>query len=158
MFKITIEGDTLEALASNIVRIAGQFQTTSAEPMDANANPAPKATSRKKAAATPKSEQEPDAPDPELDAELNEPVDPAPAGATAVVDAGTGKPMAPADAGDVVQMTFDDVKKSAAKLASKDMPGLATILQKYGAANLSGVPKDKLGDFAADVVEALALA
>ena len=52
-------------------------------------------------------------------------------------------------------MTFDDVKVAAAKLVAKDTPGFSKILEKYGAPSLSGVPKDKLGDFAADVLAAL---
>lgn len=52
-------------------------------------------------------------------------------------------------------MTMDDVKAAAAKLAAKDTPKLKAILESYGAAKLSEVPKEKLGDFAGDVIEAL---
>ena len=111
--------------------------------------------------------------DAQLAAEIAADVAAAPAepeGAKMVVDAGTGKPMgepispetlaraggAPAeDDGEVLELTFDEVKKKATLLAAKDMQQLAGILQKYGAGKLSEVPEDKLGDFAADVLAAL---
>ncbi len=88
----------------------------------------------------------------DVDRELLAPVPPAPAGANAIVDAGTGKP---AETAETVKMTFDDVKVAAAKLAAKDTPKLLEILTKFKAANLSGVPKDKLGEFAGLVMAEL---
>ncbi len=52
-------------------------------------------------------------------------------------------------------MTIDGVKAAAAKLAAKDTPALAKILKGFDAAKLSEVPKDRLGDFATEVMEAL---
>lgn len=88
-----------------------------------------------------------------LEDEELEPARPMPETAKQIVDAGTGKPAGKADA--PITMTFDDVKVAAAKLAAKDTPALAKILKKYDAANLSGVDKAQLGDFASDVMEAL---
>lgn len=148
MFKITIEGDTLNDLASNVLTMAAQFQTTV---------PEGKSASKSKAKA-------PAQPEPEVDDELtgddalDAPAEPMPEGADAIVDAGTGKPAgkpAKAKADAPIQMTMDDVKVAAAKLAAKDTPALAKILKKYDASKLSEVPKEKLGDFAADVMEAL---
>lgn len=157
MYEITIKGETLADLTINVAHLAESL-------MPSGATLAPKATRSPRKAAEPQPEPEPvnqrpiGAEDAALQAELNAPVDPMPATAAAVVDAGTGQPIA--TAGGVpkseppLQMTFDDVKLAAGKLAAKDMTKLAALLKKYGAANLSGVPKDKLGDFAMDVLEA----
>ena len=151
MFKITIEGETLEELASNVLHMAGQFQTTGVAPVAKLKAHKPAKPSIAPAVDDGPIPEETDA---ELEAELNAPVEPMPETAKAIVDAGTGKPAAPAKE-PVVQMTFDDVKKSTAKLVAKNMPKAAELLKKYGAAKISDVPKDKLGDFAADVMEAL---
>lgn len=150
MFEITIKGDTLSALASNALAIAAQFQTT------APRNPATdvggeehRETKPRKAKAEPVSTT---AEDEKLAAELAAPVGPMPDTAKAIVDAGTGQPIAPVE---VKQMTIDDVRAAAAKLAAKDTPKLSELLNKYGAAKLSEVPNAKLGDFAGDVMEAL---
>lgn len=135
MFKITIEGDTLEAFHSNLQQLAAQFGVPTA---------APKAKTAPKAKAAPTDE------DAAIEAELNEPVPPAPAGSDAVVDAGTGQPIEP-----VVKMSMDDVKKAATQLAAKDTPKLKELIEKHGGTKLSDIPKDTLGDFAADVMEAL---
>jgi thiazole synthase ThiGH ThiG subunit len=76
-----------------------------------------------------------------------------PEGAKTVVDAGTGQPLPKSS--EAIKMTMEDVKVAAAKLAAKDTPALAKILKKYDASKLSEVDKAKLGDFAADVMEAL---
>jgi hypothetical protein len=147
MFKITIEGETLSDLASNVLTMAAQFQTTAPE----EEKPA-KRKAKAKATPAPAPEGEDEDLGADLEAELNAPVEPMPATGAGIVDGGTGQPI---PKGDTIQMTFDDVKVAAAKLAAKDTPALGKILKKYGAANLSGVAKDKLGDFAADVMEAL---
>lgn len=147
MFEITIKGATMDELAAVLAGAAAQFNTP--------AMPTPKA--RKAKATAPAPEPEPEVEQAEatddVDAELLEEVPPAPATANQVVDAGTGKPSP--ETGAPIQMTMDDVKVAAAKLVAKDTPGFEKILKKYGAAKLSDVPKDKIGDFAADVMEAL---
>lgn len=149
MFEVTIKGETLEELQGNLNRIIPMFGGVAAEP-------APKATSRKKTAPQPQPEPEvEDAEIEDVEAALNEPVEPMPDTAKAIVDAGTGKPAAPAKADAPIKMTFDDVKAAAAKLAAKDTPKLAAILKKYKAAKLSDVPGQDLGEFASDVMEAL---
>ena len=151
MFSITIQGDTLEELANGLREMYHQFQTTGA-PQETK--------SRKAAKAAPVTTKEyvaevvqPDPEDAALEAELNAPVPPAPATSKGIVDAGTGRPIPVGDA--PIQMNMDQVRTAAAKLAAKDSPTLATILKKYGAAKLSEVPKESVGDFAADVMEQL---
>jgi hypothetical protein len=155
MFEITIKGETLEELAGNVNRMAAQFGTTvpdggDAKPKGKRATAAGRQQSGAGAAPAPSEEPE-DPSDAALMAELAEPVEPMPETAKAVVDAGTGAPAG----GETVKMTFDDVKAAAAKLAAKDTPKLAEILGTYGAGKISEVPKGKLGDFAADVMQAL---
>lgn len=164
MIKITIEGETVGQVAALALAIAGQMGATPAEGADAAPAPKPRA---KKGAATPaepkqdgatastapSQEQDEVLPDDELARELAEPVDPMPETAKAVVDAGTGKPAEQTSA--PIQMTFDDVKAAAAKLAAANTPKLVELLKKYGAPNLSGVPQDKLADFASDVLAEL---
>ena len=88
--------------------------------------------------------------------ELNAPVEKAPAIASQVVDAGTGKPVGADTPGEEAKpMTAADVRAAAAKLAAKDTPALAALLKKYNAPSLSAVPPESLGDFAGDVLEAL---
>lgn len=146
MFKITIEGATLQELMANVNAMAAgaDMPVTESKPKPRKAaSPAPEpdpveaAISHEDAAVL---------------AELNAEVEPAPETANSVVDAGTGKPLV-ADA--PVQMTKADVKAAAVKLAGKDTPALAAILKKYDAPNLSGVSDENLGDFAADVMAAL---
>jgi hypothetical protein len=147
MFEITIKGETLEDFHANLQQLAAQFGGV----------PTAQPAKTRKASAKAETETqtaEPNAPADDVDRELTEEVPPAPDGASAVVDAGTGQPLPKGDAAPL-QMTFDDVKKHAAKLAATDTGKLAEILAKYEAKNLSGVPKDKLGDFAGDVMEAL---
>jgi hypothetical protein len=161
MFEITIKGDTLEELAGNMQRIAAMYQAT---PAGDDAAPKPRG-SRKTASAPKTADVSEDAAayptasdeDAKLEAELNEPAEPMPETAKQVVDAGTGQPVGATstDSDEPITMTMDDVKNAAAKLAAKDSPTLAKILKDYGAAKLSEVPKEKLGDFAADVMEAL---
>jgi hypothetical protein len=158
MFKITIEGETLQELQDGLITMlqavgkesSYQADDAAREKMQAERKAKPKA----KATPAPQPEPEAEETDAELQAELNEPVEPMPETANAVVDAGTGKP-AGKKAEAPIQMTMDDVKTAAAKLVAKDQARLVEILQKYKAANLSAVPKDKLGDFAADIMEAL---
>lgn len=83
-------------------------------------------------------------------------VQPMPDTAKVLVDAGTGKVAEPIVEPDApVRMTMDDVKAAAAKLAAKDTPKLASLLKKYKAGKLSEVKGSDMGDFAADVMEAL---
>lgn len=154
MFEITIKGDTLSELATNMLSMAKQFQTTVPEEPTAT----PKSRRKGREIAEEIRPEIADDDDTGLTGEdaLDAPVKPMPDTAKQVVDAGTGKPAGKGAADDApITMTFDDVKVAAAKLAAKDTPALAKILKKYGAANLSGVDKAKLGDFAADVMEAL---
>lgn len=148
MFEITIKGETPKAVLANLEAAYKTFL------LGAEATGAKPASKSKAKAPDPQ-------PEPEAEEELvgedalDAPAEPMPEGADAVVDAGTGQPLPKAKADAPIQMTFDDVKVAAAKLAAKDTPTLAKILKNYNAANLSGVAKDKLGDFAADVMEAL---
>ena len=148
MFRITVEGETLQDLAGNLQRIALHFQTTAAE-----GTPAPKASRRRAAPTAPETEVMDDEDlsqeDAAIEADLQAEVEPMPETGKTIVDAGTGQPAEP------IKMTMDDVKTAAAELAAKDTPALAKLLKKYGAGKLSEVPKAKLGDFAADVMEAL---
>jgi hypothetical protein len=155
MFKITIEGATMAELAANVEQFTAELTGN-------GTSPAPKPRVRKAAtpvepeqtgttASTAPSEEQEDG---DLQAELSAPVEPMPEAAKAIVDAGTGKPAAPA-ADEPIKMTFEDVKVAAAKLAAKDTPKLGEILKSYGAGKLSEVPPAKLGDFASDVMEAL---
>lgn len=77
---------------------------------------------------------------------------PEPEGAKQVVDAGTGRPAAPAAE---VVLTMDEVRANATRLAQSNAPQLKAILGEFGAAKLSEVPADKLPDFAGKVLEAL---
>lgn len=159
MFEITIKASSLSELGE-MLQDAAALHSATAEPLSA---PKPAARSRKAAtpvereptgdtvSPAPSEEQEVDTDD-ELQRELNEDVEPMPETAKAIVDAGTGQPAA---AEVNKKMTMEDVKVAAAKLAQKDTPKLAAILKAYGAAKISEVSKDKLGDFAADVLEAL---
>jgi len=153
MFKITIEGATMEQVTAQIASLYAMSQQAQV----LTETPAPKTTMRKPPKAI---EPEPitaadiaptqsDA----VDAELLEVLEPAPNTANTVVDAGTGKPVAKPEP--VKQMTFDDVKVAAAKLAQQDTPALKALIEKYGGTNLSSIPKEKLGDFAADVLAAV---
>lgn len=135
MFKITIEGGSLDELWGNLSALAMQM---------AGEEPAPVAKPTKPAKKV--EEYKPDA------ADVEEP-DPMPETAKAVVDAGTGQPVVAEEP--TKQMTVDDVRSAAAKLAAADSPKLAAILKAHGAVKLSEVPNDKLGDFASDVMEAL---
>jgi hypothetical protein len=150
MFKISVEGETLEELASNLCRIATMYQ---AVPAGGDAQPAPKPRkSKEQPVAEEPAADEGDAlsgEDAALEADLKAPVEPAPETSKTIVDAGTGEPAQP------IKMTMDDVRAAAAKLAAQDTPKLGKILESYGAAKLSEVPKEKLGDFASDVMEAL---
>lgn len=147
MFQITVKGDSLQDLAANLTTMVAQFQTT--VPEGERRAITKRATPKAKPIPT---DDEPVAQD-EVDRELLEEVPPAPATANAVVDAGTGQPVAAA--AETKQMTIEDVRKAAGQLAAKDTPALKALLEKYGAPNLSGVPNEKLGDFASDVLEAL---
>ena len=144
MFKITIEGATMEQVTA---QIASLYAMSQQQPV-LTEEPAPKAKPAARKAATP----EPVAED-QVDTELLEILEPAPNTANTVVDAGTGKPVAAPEP--VKQMTFDDVKVAAAKLAQQDTPALKALIEKYGGTNLSSIPKEKLGDFAADVLAAV---
>ena len=154
MFEITIKGETLEDLHDKLEALSFSLGSGA----DRRTTPATKPVSKPKAKA-PDPQPEPEVDD-ELTGEdaLDAPADPMPEGADAVVDAGTGQPLPKTKAeGDdaPIKMTMDDVKTAAAKLAAKDTPKLAELLKKYGADKLSAVAKTKLGDFAADVMEAL---
>lgn len=155
MFEVTIKGDSMSALASAVVALAGQFQTTASYEAD---DAAREALQAKRTARKPKPEPqpEPEVADDEADW-TDEQVEPMPETAKAIVDAGTGKPApaAKAEADAPIKMTFNDVKAAAAKLAAKDTPQLAAILKKYKAAKISEVPGPQLGEFASDVMEAL---
>lgn len=161
MIKITIEAANTAELATQLLSLAGQFGETEPVPdRETSAAPKPTAARQSRKAATPAAEtQAASPPADEVDRELLEEVPPAPTAAGQVVDAGTGKPAAQqvveAEATEVKQMTMDDVRKAAAQLAAKDTDALKALLTKYGAPNLSGVPQDKLADFAGDVVAAL---
>lgn len=154
MFEITIKGETLDELSNNILLWAARVQ-----PIKADTIPVKPTRKAKAAEPAPEPEVEDETVDiggDEVDAELLAPAPPAPETANSIVDAGTGKPAPKASAkGDTITMTFDDVKVAAAKLVAKDQAKLAEILKTYGASKLTEVPKDKLGDFAADVMEAL---
>lgn len=158
MFTITIQGTTLEDFHANLQQLAAQFggvpTTAPKSRVKKNASAPPTADASDDVAQSPTAQGEPEGvADAELAAELNAPVEPMPETAKAVVDAGTGKPAE--QAAPVVQMTFDDVKAAAAKLAAANTPKLVELLKKYGAPNLSGVPGDKLADFASDVLAEL---
>ena len=152
MFEVTIKGDSLSALATAVLSMAAQFQTTVPEAEDAK----PKATRAKKAAPAPEPEPEVniDVEEENIDWTAEGDIEPMPDTAKAIVDAGTGKPAA-ATPETPIKMTFDDVKAAAAKLAAKDMAKLAALLKKHGGAKLSEVPPGNLGAFASDVMEAL---
>ena len=146
MFEITIKGETEDELFSNLADLAARL-----------AGPHQPLRSRKAPAkAEAPAEKEYTAAD-----EEDSPPQPMPAGANAVVDAGTGQPVAEiitaefVEAEPVKQMTMTDVKVAAAKLAATDTPKLASILKKYNAAKLSEVAPDALGDFAGEVMDAL---
>jgi hypothetical protein len=152
MFKITIEGDSLNELLANLEaatktlllgdaapKSRGREAATTPPPADASDDAAPSLTA----------DDEPLTGEDALDA----PAEPMPEGAKTVVDAGTGQPLPKSS--EAIKMTMEDVKVAAAKLAAKDTPALAKILKKYDASKLSEVDKAKLGDFAADVMEAL---
>ncbi len=79
---------------------------------------------------------------------------PEPKGATAVVDAGTGKPIEQAPS-EPVELTMDMVRANATRLAQADAPKLKAILGEFGAAKLSEVKPDDLPDFAGRVLAAL---
>ena len=160
MFEVTIKGETLEELSGNVNRMAATFNAGDARRTN-DADDAvreelqAKRTPRKKAPVPAEPVDAENIDDGDVEAALNEPVEPMPETAKAIVDAGTGKPAAPAKSDAPIRMTFDDVKAAAAKLAAKDTPKLAAILKKYKAAKLSDVPGPDLGDFASDVMEAL---
>ena len=169
MFEVTIKGETLEELQDNLNRILLLRWGGCEEAPAPKSKPAPAAKKKSVGGATasPAPEPEPEEETVDIggdaeqaDAELRaaiaadeRTVQPMPETAKVVVDAGTGKLADPVDA--PIKMTVDDVKAAAAKLAAKDTPKLAELLKKYGAAKLSAVPGPKLGDFAADVMEAL---
>lgn len=111
--------------------------------------PKPKAT-RKKAEAP--VDPEDAALQAELAADVAEAA-PEPAGAKAVVDAGTGKPLVAST--EPVAMTMDEVRSAATRLAQQDAAKLKAILAEFGAGKLSEVPADNLGDFAGQVLSAL---
>lgn len=149
MFEITITGKTMDELAANALALAAQFQTTAPEAGDAA--PAPRRAAPKPRAVEPEADVQQPADD--TDRELLAEVPPAPNTANAVVDAGTGQPIAAT--AEVVQLTMSDVKAAAAKLAAKDTPALAALLAKYDAPNLSGIAPEKLPDFVAEVMAKL---
>lgn len=183
MFEVTIKGATMAELASSVIalaagmgavqdRIVNDADNTAREELQAQRSAAPK--SKPARAAGKKSDggaTVSDAPEQEeevdiggdvaqADAELRaaiaadeRTVQPMPDTAKVLVDAGTGKVAEPVDA--PVRMTMDDVKAAAAKLAAKDTPKLAALLKKYKAGKLSEVKGSDMGDFAADVMEAL---
>lgn len=154
MFKVSVEGETLEELSGNLNRVAAMFRSEVINAEDDAAREKlqkTRSTGRKRmdtetppgtADADPLGDDGPD----------EEPAE-QPAGSKQVVDAGTGKPIATDDK--PVKMTMDDVRAAAAKLAAKDSPKLAEILGNYGAAKLSEVPKAKLADFAGEVLAEL---
>lgn len=146
MFKITIEGNTLEEFHANLQQLAAQFGGVPT----ATPKPARKAAAKKDEPQL--QPQDPEEPEEtvDLDDEELEPAQPMPETAKQVVDAGTGKPVS-----EPVKMTVDDVRVAAAKLAAKDATKLGEILKTHGATKLSEVPKGKLPAFAADVMEAL---
>jgi hypothetical protein len=163
MFEITIKGATLSQIQDRLDAMQGVFGAAADRGRIEQPDPKPARKSRpskgepQPEAEAPEQEEQLSAEDTKLQAELNEPAEPMPETAKAVVDAGTGQPVGATstDSDEPIQMTMDDVKNAAAKLAAKDTPTLAKILKDYGAAKLSEVPKEKLGDFAADVMEAL---
>ncbi len=148
MFKITIEGATMEQVTAQIASLYAMSQQEPAPAPKAMRKP-PKAVEPEPVTASDIAPTQSDA----VDAELLEILEPAPNTANTVVDAGTGKPVAAPEP--VKQMTFDDVKVAAAKLAQQDTPALKALIEKYGGTNLSSIPKEKLGDFAADVLAAV---
>ncbi len=148
MLRITVEGATLAELSGSLFLMASQFGMAAGEP-------APKATPRKVGPVPlPSGDRPKPAADP-VDRELLEEVPPQPNAVRGAVDAGTGQPIAAPTGEAPVQMTMDQVRTNAAKLAAKDSPTLAAILKKYGAGKLSEVAGEQLGDFASDVMEAL---
>lgn len=148
MFKITIEAVSMTQLATMALALANQFGDAPAPAENTPAEPT-KPAARKPAAK----KAEPVAVD-ETDRELLAAVEPAPATANSIVDAGTGQPAA----AQPTQMTIEDVKVAATKLAGVDMPTLSQLITKHGGDKLSTIPPQNLGDFASDVLEALALA
>jgi hypothetical protein len=159
MFEITIKGATLSEIQDRLDAMQAVFGAAADRGRIEQPDPKPARKSRpskgepQPEAEAPEQEEQLSADDAKLQAELNEPAEPMPETAKAVVDAGTGQPAPKSD--EPITMTMNDVKNAAAKLAAKDTPTLAKILKDYGAAKLSEVPKEKLGDFAADVMEAL---
>lgn len=174
MFEVTIKGETVEALARNLMSMASDFRPAVIEadaensmPPAPKSKPAPAAKKKSAGGATaspaPEQEEEVDiggtsveAADAELRAAIaadERTVQPMPDTAKVVVDAGTGKLADPVD--EPIRMTMNDVKAAAAKLAAKDTPKLAELLKKYKAGKLSEVKGTDMGDFAADVMEAL---
>lgn len=78
---------------------------------------------------------------------------PEPKGATQVLDAGTGKPME--QVASEREMSMDEVRSSATRLAQADATKLKAILGEFGAAKLSEVKPEDLPDFAGRVLAAL---
>lgn len=161
---ITINGDNAQEAGAELQTLARLLSGSAAVDQattQAPASPAnkPKPAARKAPAPELVEDVELSAEDIEMQRELNAPVEKAPAIASQVVDAGTGRPVG-ADAPDTSTeeakpMTAADVRAAAAKLAAKDTPALAALLKKYNAPSLSAVPPESLGDFAGDVLEAL---
>ena len=161
---ITINGDNAQEAGAELQTLArllsGTAITYRLEEHGGGTTQAPvaakaKPTAKKAPAAEPVDE-ELSAEDIEMQRELNAPVEKAPAIASQVVDAGTGKPVGADTPGEEAKpMTAADVRAAAAKLAAKDTPALAALLKKYNAPSLSAVPPESLGDFAGDVLEAL---
>lgn len=155
---ITINGDNAQEAGEELSTLARLLSGTSVQentPVTAPINK-PKPTAKKAPAPEPTVDEELSAEDIEMQRELNASVEKAPAIASQVVDAGTGKPVgADTSTEEAKPMTAADVRAAAAKLAAKNTPALAALLKKYNAGSLSAVPPESLGDFAGDVLEAL---
>ena len=152
---ITITDPTPEQLAA----LFGIPATPERDAAVASAIVAGKATRQPRKAAEPTPEPAAEAMSTE-DAELAREIaadiaeaEPEPVGATQVVDAGTGKPLAPQPEAEPVDAAA--VRAMAIKLAQKDTPALAKLLKDAGATKLSEVPEDKMAAFAAAVTQAL---
>src|SRR6478735_2921566 len=161
MFKVTIEGNTPQEIQDGLITLLQQFSAgadrrvndaddAAREELQAKRTrakkPAP-AAEPQSSGSTVSDAPSPEAsePDPSIDsaearaaerefqaAVAAESAEPAPATATGLVDAGTGQPIPPDLASKVVQMTMDDVRANAAKLAAVNTPLLGELIKKHG--------------------------
>ena len=163
MFEITIKGETMSELGKNMLDAARLYKAYDIYQADDAAREemqAQRKAAARKQTTEPAKAEEPVVKEYTAADEEDVPPEPMPVGATAVVDAGTGRPVEQV-VGEIVedepvkQMTMNDVKVAAVKLAAKDTPLLGKILKKYNAAKLSEVAPDALGDFAGEVMDAL---